>query len=190
MLGDNLQITSGFGFQLEKGWRKDPALAGGGSLFDLGIYPLNAARFLLGEEPCGVRDASAVCEGNGFEQAIQWTSVFPSGAVAVCRSSYQEHIDDTLRIAGDRGWLSLDPAFGHRKPLLLQGEYADAATGRRTRVREATPAGAPSHFRLEAEALAAVLRDGAAAVTPGENGLADMVAMEAIYAAAGVPPLR
>ncbi len=185
-LGSNLQITSSFGFELKEGWRKDPAFAGGGSLYDLGVYPLNAARFLLGEEPSGVRNASAVCDSHGLEQSIQWTSVFPSGAVAECRSSYLERMDDTLRITGDRGWLLLAPAFGHRERLQLRGEYTDAATGRQVKLHERTPAGAASHFRLEAEGLATVVREDTTPVTPGEDGLADMVAMESIYAAAGV----
>ncbi|MGI4854914.1 MAG: Gfo/Idh/MocA family protein [Janthinobacterium lividum] len=186
VLGSDLRIESGFGFKLDPGWRTDGALAGGGSLFDVGIYPLNAARYLLGEEPTGVTDASAVCDGKGLEQSVQWTSSFPSGATARCRSSYVEHIPDTLRITGSTGTLLLDPAFGHREGLRLQGEYTDPATGRPVAVNEPTPKGAASHFRLEAEALASAVRGGVDTPTPGEDGLADMLAMEAIYAAAGV----
>ncbi|MGI4758419.1 MAG: Gfo/Idh/MocA family protein [Janthinobacterium lividum] len=189
-LGKNLQIESGFGFQLDPGWRTDPALAGGGSLFDVGIYPLNAARYLLGEEPTAAIDATAVCDSHGLEHSIRWTSTFPSGAIAACRSSYQEKIPDTLRITGSHGNLLLAPAFSHRERLRLRGEYTELATGRRIKVDEQTPSGAASHFRLEAEALAAVVRHGAAAMTPGEDGLADLVAMEAIYAAAGVSLVR
>lgn len=190
VLGSDLRIESGFGFKLDPGWRADGALAGGGSLFDVGVYPLNAARYLFGEEPSGVTDATAVCDAQGLEQAIGWTSSFPSGATASCRSSYIEHIPDTLRITGSNGMLLLDPAFGHRERLHLRGEYTDPATGRRVLVDEPTPKGAASHFRLEAEALAAAVRNGVDTPTPGEDGLADMVAMEAIYAAAGVARRR
>ncbi len=184
-LGDaaTLHIESGFGFALDPGWRDQPALAGGGSLFDVGIYPLNTARFLLAEDPVAVQDASAVCDANGLERSIAWTSVFPSGARAACRSSYTEKIADTVRITGERGTLLLAPAFSHRDRYRLQGEYHDAA-GKAVRVDER--AAAVSEFRLEAEALAAAVQQGAELPTPGEDGLADMVAMEAIYAAAGV----
>ena len=190
VLGTGLRIESGFGFRLDPGWRADPALAGGGSLFDVGIYPLNAARYLLGEEPCGISAASAVCDSNGLEGSIAWTSEFPSGAVAACRSSYLEHIADTLEVTGSAGTLLLAPAFSHRERLRLQGEYTDASTGKRVKVDEQTPTGTASQFRLEAEALAAAVLKGANLITPGEDGLADMVAMEAIYAAAGVPTRR
>lgn len=186
VLGSDLHIESGFGFKLDPGWRADAALAGGGSLFDVGVYPLNAARDLLGEEPSAVTAASAVCDSRGLEQSIQWTSSFPSGATATCRSSYVQDIPDTLRITGSSGMLLLDPAFGHRERLRLLGEYTDPATGRRVEVNEPTPKDAASHFRLEAEALASAVRRNVDTPTPGEDGLADMLAMEAIYATAGV----
>ncbi len=182
---ESLRIESAFGFRLGPDWRADTALAGGGSLFDVGIYPLNAARYLLEEDPGEVREASAVCDSNGLEQAIAWTSVFPSGATAACRSSYLEHLPDTLRISGSRGTLLLAPAFSHRERLQLRGTYTDDR-GKTIRVHERTPHGAASQFRLEAEHLGEAVRNGMDLMTPGKDGLADMVAIEAIYRAAGV----
>jgi predicted dehydrogenase len=184
--GKNLRIESGFGFVLQPGWRDEPALAGGGSLYDVGIYPLNASRFLLAEDPSTVEGASAVCDSNGLERSVNWTSVFPSGARAMCRSSYTEKIPDTLRVTGDSGTLLLSPAFSHRERYEIHGEYHDAVTGQTVRIDERTSSSDPSEFRLEAEQLAAAVRNGEPLLTPGEDGLADMVAMEAIYAAAGV----
>jgi predicted dehydrogenase len=181
----SLRITSGYGFHLDPGWRMEPQLAGGGSLYDVGIYPLNAARYLLGEEPSGVSSASAKTDPHGLELAIDWTNTFPSGASAACQSSYVEKIDDTLRIEGSKGWLELNPAFTHRDRLHLRANYTDTE-GRTVALDEPSPKSLPSHFRLEAEHLAAIIRDGIPPITPGEDGLADMVAMEAIYAAAGV----
>jgi predicted dehydrogenase len=180
-----LRIESGFGFALHPGWRDNPAQAGGGSLFDVGIYPLNTARFLLGENPVVVEYASAVCDTNGLERSIAWASIFPSGARAVCRSSYTEEIPDTLRVTGEGGSLLLAPAFSHRERYRLQGEYQDADGRHVINVR--TPSNAISEFRLEAEQLAAAVHGTEPLLTPGEDGLADMVAMEAIYSSAGVP---
>ena len=188
-LGKNLRIESGFGFKLGPGWRDQPALAGGGSLYDVGIYPLNAARFLLREEPSGVEAASAVCDSNGLERSIQWTSLFPSGASAHCHSSYTGHIPDTLRITGETGTILLAPAFSHRERYKIRGHYRDPATGRTIRINERTPRGVASEFRLEAEQLADAVRKGTPLLTPGEDGVADMIAIEAIYAAANVPQL-
>ena len=180
-LGRVLRIESAYGIKLGGGWRTDPALAGGGSLYDVGIYCLNAARYLLGEDPVRVSHAQAVRDERGLEREVQWTSEFASGAKAVCTSSYVREMADTLRIVGERGWLQLAPAFGHRERFRLRGEV-DGQT-----IDERTPKSLASHFRLEAEHLAAVVRGSATLLTPGEDGLADMVAMEAIYAAAHNP---
>ncbi len=182
---ESLRIESTFGFKLGMDWRADASLAGGGSLYDLGIYPLNAARYLLDEDPAIAADASAVCDASGLERSISWTSVFPSGATAACRSSYLEKLPDTLRITGERGSLLLAPAFSHRERLQLRGSCTDG-TGTVLEVRERISNGAASQFRLEAEQLAESVRSGVKLITPGEDGLADMVAMESIYCAAGV----
>lgn len=182
---DTLQIESGFGFPLKPGWRTEPGFAGGGSLYDVGIYPLNAARFLLGEEPTGVRQAAATCAPNGLEEEIEWVNQFPSGAVLSGRSSYRTLIRDTLKIGGSRGSLLLSPAFSHRETLKMAGEYRDEQ-GAVIPVDVSTPADEVSQFRMEAEQLAHSVLHGEPMLTPGEDGLSDMVAMEAIYRAAGV----
>ena len=51
-LGTLERMESSFGFALSADdWRNAPGLAGGGSLFDVGIYCLNAARYFTGSEP-------------------------------------------------------------------------------------------------------------------------------------------
>jgi predicted dehydrogenase len=176
-------MEGAFGFPLEAAdWRGNAAAGGGGSLWDVGVYPLNAARFLLAEDPVAVEDARAVCDAAGLERSIAWTSVFASGARAACTSSYDTKIPDTMRILGEGGSLMMAPAFSHRERYALRGQLNDG-----TVVDERTPTSEPSEFRMEAEALARSVLHGEPLLTPGEDGLADMVAMEAIYAAAGVP---
>jgi predicted dehydrogenase len=54
-LGQVQAIESAFGFNIAKGeWRINKKLAGGGPLFDVGIYSLNACRYLTGEEPADI----------------------------------------------------------------------------------------------------------------------------------------
>lgn len=181
----SLRLASGFGFKLKPGWRDDASLGGGGSLWDVGIYPLNAARFLLGEEPVGVEDASAVTDARGLEREVRWTSVFPSGARAACSSSYDRNIPDTLRVSGELGSALMDPAYRWQKPYRL---HASLHTLSFNKERELTERGYDElEFRLEAEELAAAVREGRDTICPGEDGLADLQAMEAIYRAAGVP---
>lgn len=181
----SLRLESGFGFELKPGWRDEGTLAGGGSMWDVGIYPLNAARFLLGEEPIAVEDASAMCDANGMEREVMWTSVFPSGARAICSSSYAREIHDTLKVSGEFGEALMAPAYRWQVPYLIRGSVHNPAYKRpmEIKVRELDF----PEFRLEAEELAKAVREGRDTICPGEDGLADLRVMEAVYRAAGVP---
>ena len=95
------------------GWRAKRELAGGGSLFDIGIYSVNGARYLLGEEPVEV--AARYTPGSGrkevtVEEGVVSTLTFPSGAVASCTSSYLIEAAKRLRVQGTEGEVTLDPA--------------------------------------------------------------------------------
>ena len=53
-LGPPQSFQGAFGNNLDPGqWRLTRKYGGGGSLMDVGIYPLNEIRWLLGEEPIG-----------------------------------------------------------------------------------------------------------------------------------------
>lgn len=189
-LGTIERIDSQFGFPLDPAdWRYQPGLAGGGSLYDVGIYPLNAARFMLGENPAS-HTAIATTDSNGLETSIDWTSQFPSGTTLHCRSSYLQKLADTFTVTGTAGTLTLKPAFSHRERIHLHGHYTDPVGIKRIEIDEATSPNLPSHFRLEAEHLAACAQTGSPLLTPGEDGLHDLQAMEQIYAAAGVTSVK
>ena len=185
-LGRVERIESTFGFPLPADdWRWNGALAGGGSAYDVGVYPLNAARFLMGAEP-EITAATATCNASGMESSVAWTMRFPDGTVAECKSSYVDKLPGVLTVRGTGGVLTLDPAFAHREPIRMAGWYTDPESGRRVDVKTASPADTPSHFRLEAEHLAECVRTGQPVITSGEDGLRDMELIAEIYRQAGV----
>ncbi|MEI9962388.1 MAG: Gfo/Idh/MocA family oxidoreductase [Limisphaerales bacterium] len=72
-------------------WRLKRALAGGGPLMDVGIYALQATRYLTGEEPISVSAISTVTDPvkfNEVEESIVWESKFPGGVIAHCGTTY------------------------------------------------------------------------------------------------------
>ncbi len=82
-------------------WRQKRALAGGGCLPDVGIYCMNAARFLTGQEPSEVsgtifqpKDDPRFVE---VEETASFTMRFPSGLIATCSSGYGQHRSQMLR---------------------------------------------------------------------------------------------
>src|SRR5207244_629728 len=90
-LGQVQAIESTFGFNIAPGeWRLNKKLAGGGPLFDVGIYSLNACRYLTGEEPEHIAANASVIDQDGrfneVEENVSWTMKFPSGIVASCNT--------------------------------------------------------------------------------------------------------
>ena len=73
-------------------WRLKREMAGGGSLMDIGIYALQAARYVTGEEPVEVTAMSYTTPDDArfkeVEETINFQLRFPSGVLANCTSSY------------------------------------------------------------------------------------------------------
>jgi predicted dehydrogenase len=184
-IGELESFQGGFSGQMHAGgWRLNRKLAGGGALMDLGIYPLNAIRHIAGEEP---RDFTAVLstrdQGGRFtemEQSMEWTMKFPSGIVASCGCSYGERGPSFLNINGEKGYLVVEPAFNY-DGLHLHGEVGGQPIDLLGNGK------LPFQFTIEAEHFADCIRNNKPPESPGEEGLKDMLAIEAIYQAAGAP---
>src|ERR1700733_598951 len=85
-IGKIMGIESANGFNEKLGeWRLDRKLAGGGPLMDMGVYSLNACRYLTGEEPTDIKAFSSVIDHDGrfdtVEENVSWRMKFPSGAL-------------------------------------------------------------------------------------------------------------
>lgn len=157
-------------------WRLDKALAGGGALMDIGIYAINGARYMVGEEPVWVTAQETKTDPvkfkEGVDETIQFQLGFPGGVVASCLSTYQMNHLDRFFMTGERGFAELQPATGYGP---IQG---------RTHKGELTQPHV-THQTLQMDEMAGILLDGNAPVVPvdGEEGLKDLKIIDAIYAA-------
>jgi glucose-fructose oxidoreductase len=163
-------------------WRVQRALAGGGSLFDIGIYSLNGARWFAGEEPTEVtavlrRPPGQAVKGRtvDVELGVDWDARFPSGLVATCTSAY-DHQANRIQVLGDQGSLELSPATGY-----TGNELRVTARGgeRRPQVGDSE-----RQFTGMLDEFARAVRDNREPRTPGAMGLRDVHVMERIYEAA------
>lgn len=184
-LGQLETFQGGFSGQEGAGeWRLNRKLAGGGSLMDLGIYPLNTIRYLTGEEPTEFTATVSTRDKSGrfaeMEQSIEWTMKFPSGVIASCGSSYGARGPSYVSINAEKGYLIVDPAFNY-------GSVHYRGPVGREMVDEQNNATQVSQFTLEAEHFVDCIRNNKQPKSPGEEGLKDLIAMEAIYKAAGTP---
>jgi xylose dehydrogenase (NAD/NADP) len=94
-------------------WRLDPALSGGTTLIDIGLYPLNTTRFILDENPRGLK-AEVYSEHESFDGADEHVSLqlaFPESVSAVCTASFSATETSYLNVIGSDGEAMLRPAF-------------------------------------------------------------------------------
>ena len=118
-IGDIQEFQGGFRADFKAGqWRLDKKFSGGGSLMDLGIYPLNAIRWIAEEEPVSFAAQIATkIPGPRFasvEESIEFSLKMPSGVLASAGSSYGVIGDNYLAIYGSEGHLRVDPAYGYQ----------------------------------------------------------------------------
>jgi predicted dehydrogenase len=184
-IGNVQSFQGGFFNQQRAGaWRLSRKLGGGGSVLDLGIYPLNAIRHLTREEASAYTAVVATRDFSGrfaeVEQSVEWTMKLPSGIIASCGCSYGQSGPSFFVINGESGFLQFEPAFlydGVHLTGRVNGQPIDVVgTGK-----------SPFQFTLEAEHFADCVRHNKRPASPGEEGLKDLLAIEAIYRAAGTP---
>ena len=180
-LGPTKVILTDHGFNIgdPTQWRLKKGLAGGGSLMDIGIYSLQAARYLSGEEPTEVNAVMYDTPGDPrfkeVEETINFQLRFPSGVLANCSSSYGYAGQNHYRVVGTEGWLELDPATSYRG-LRMRVHRGNVTEERELPVRD--------HFALEMDHMSECVMENKEPLTPGEEGLRDLKVMMAIYEAA------
>lgn len=157
-------------------WRLNKALAGGGPLMNLGVYCVQASRYVLGEEPISVTaQFGPVTNKQLFsevEESITWQLQFPSGALSTSSSMYNCGID-RLFAAADDGFFELSPAisYGPFKGRTSNGEMNFPEIN-----QQATQMDEISKVLLENKKLPSHIA--------GEEGMKDMKVLDAIYSAA------
>jgi predicted dehydrogenase len=170
-----IDTAAGFAMGPDHGqWRLDKKLAGGGSLMDMGIYALQAARYISGEEPVAVSAQQTIVDRAKFrdiDESILFTLKFPSGVVANCASSYAANVN-RFEVAAERGRFGVDPAQWYRG---IKGFRSDGAPFEFPAV---------NHFVAEMDDFALCIREGRASRVAGEEGLRDLRIIEAICRAA------
>ncbi len=80
---------------------------GGGAMLDLGIYCVNLARFLTGEEPETIIATGMIHEKSGVDETVGGALRFPSGVVASFSCSMRTHFECTYRLTGTTGRMSV-----------------------------------------------------------------------------------
>ena len=177
-LGPTQMILADTGFKMgdPKQWRLNKKLAGGGSMFDIGIYALNASRYLTGEEPVEVNGITYTTPGDERFKEVDENTIFqlrfPSGILANCSSSYGYFHQSHYRVMGTEGRLEMDPATWYN------GNRLWIERGNKIEQIDLTEV---DHFAAEMDHMSDCVMQNKETLTPGEEGLRDLTIIEAVY---------
>lgn len=170
------QGLSGFRIGDPNQWRLNKKLAGGGAMMDIGVYSINGARYMIGEEPIWVTAVETKTDPakfkEGVDETIQFQLGFPGGAVASCLSTYSMNNLDRFFLNGEKGFAELLPStnYGPIKGRTNKGELTQPHM---------------THQTVQMDEMAGIIFEGKQPVVPvdGEEGLKDMKIIDAIYEA-------
>jgi predicted dehydrogenase len=161
-------------------WLFSRKLCGGGPLTDLGVYCLNTCRWLVDEDPVAascavswVRDRRRYKE---VEEGIAFRLEFRSGLVLQGTAAYSAAFSSFVHIHGEKGWAELAPAFAFEEERRLSGKIAGRWFAKTFKPID--------EFALELDYFAKCIREGRKPEPDGEQGLRDIVIIDAIYQAA------
>lgn len=159
-------------------WRLDPDLAGGGALVDVGVYPLNASRFLLDADPLAAQATTLSPDEMfaGVDQHVTFQLEFPDAVTASCTASYAAHPNDRISLVGTEGKVVLHPAFNAEVNPTLTVEIGDERfeyTGEFV-----------NEVAEEFDYFAHCVLTDATPDPDGRDSVADMATVEAIYESA------
>ncbi len=170
------QGLSGFRIGDPTQWRLNKTLSGGGAMMDIGIYSVNGARYMVGEEPVWVKAQETKTDKikfkEGVDETIQFQLGFPSGAIASCLSTYAMNGLDKFYLNAEKGFAEMQPSTGYG-PIKARTNKGELTHEHKT------------HQTVQMDEMAAIILEGKQPIVPvdGEEGLKDMKIIDAIYAA-------
>ncbi len=174
-----IQTDAGFNIGDPTQWRLKKSMAGGGSLMDIGVYALQACRYIAGEEPTEVNAMEYTTPNDPrfkeVEESINFQLRFPSGILGNATSSYGCEYRSHFRALATKGYFELDPAMSYN------GLRMRVFDGKELSERFLQPR---DHFASEMDHMSECVMENKQPLTPGEEGLRDMKILLAIYEAA------
>ena len=168
-------IRAGFGFRIgdPTGGAVKRALAGGGALMDVGIYALQATRYLTGKESVMV---SAFETKTDRLSSGKWTNYYLATQVSKWHRRRLQHFlhcqwhSIYYTAYAEKGWAS-----GLTRPIITKAIKANAATGRKSSFPRF------DQFAAEMDDFARCIRENKPSKVSGEEGLRDIRITSAIY---------
>jgi predicted dehydrogenase len=181
-LGDVRIFASEFAQQVAEGNVRitQPVEKGGGPVYDMGVYCINAARYLMRAEPTQVFAFSANNGDKRFDKTDEMTSVilrFPGERLASFTCSFGAADVSHYSVIGTDGLLVADPAYDYSIPIKHRLTIGEKTTTRTFGKRD--------QFAAELLYFSTCILRNKEPEPSGFEGLADVRIVEAIYQSAG-----
>ena len=178
-LGDLVTFSATFSQSLDPDNHRAKHGIVAGPLFDMGPYPINAIRYLFGQEPVAVESAVATRQASaGFGDLDDTFAVvlrMPGDRLASFTVSYYAGNVDHLTIAGTKGSIHIDPAFGYGD---TQHQTITIGTDKREEKFKPT-----DQFGGEMKYFSDCIMNGEDPEPDAEEGIADLRVVEGIVEA-------
>jgi predicted dehydrogenase len=135
-LGELRYFASVFSLPVQEGnIRTNPTEQGGGPLYDIGIYCINAARYLFQDEPTEVVALAASRRGDerfaSTDEQVAATLRFPGERLATFTASFGGADSGSFELVGSKGSLRLDPAYEYAERMVLQTRIGEKVRTRK-----------------------------------------------------------
>ena len=127
-IGTPRLFNTTFSMQVREGNIRTQSEHGGGPLMDIGIYCINAARYLFKSEPIEVTALSAASTDPRFrevEESFAAVLRFPGERLATFNCSFGAADVSTYQVVGTRGSITLDPAYDYALSLEMKVKSDD-----------------------------------------------------------------
>ena len=190
-LGDLKYFTSAFSMRVRRGDIRTQAKHGGGTLFDIGVYCINAARNLFRTEPTAVSAVSVNSGAAGLSEIDETTAAtlrFGDRHIATFVTSFNASDVASYRIVGTKGYLRADPAYEYAEGLTYEVTVGGKTTRHTLSKRD--------QFAPELLHFSDCILNGTQPEPSGEEGMQDVRIVEALYRSArrgrpvSLPPFR
>lgn len=180
-IGDVRIFSSVFSQQVREGDIRTQAELGGGALFDMGVYCVNAARYLFQAEPFEVSAFRIEGTDPRFNETDEMTTAilrFPGDRIAQFTVSQGAADVSEFRVIGTKGDLRLDGAYGYHGSS-QEFLTVDGKTERTTTAQH-------DQFAAEIVHFSQCILEDREPEPSGEEGLADVLILEGIVKAASL----
>lgn len=174
-IGEPRIYNASFALQIREGNIRTKAEHGGGPLFDIGIYCINAARYLFKTEPVEVTALMVKSNDERFKEIEEATGAllkFPDAKLASFVCSFGAANFGRFDVLGTKGSLTLDPAFEYadrlRMCVKVNGKKKETSTAK------------GDQFAPELLHFARCIKENKEPNPSGQEGLNDLKVIEAI----------